>query len=70
MPNPIVNYYRTSDDRFVQLMMLQGDRFWPEVCQLIERLSPPEQRLLATVTEQDAVVALAGADGERSGGER
>ncbi len=37
MPNPIANYYRTSDDRFVQLMMLQGDRFWPEVCELIER---------------------------------
>ena len=37
MPNPIVNYYKTSDGRFVQLMMLQGDRFWPEVCDLIER---------------------------------
>jgi crotonobetainyl-CoA:carnitine CoA-transferase CaiB-like acyl-CoA transferase len=37
MPNPIVNYYKTADSRFVQLMMLQGDRFWPEVCELIER---------------------------------
>jgi crotonobetainyl-CoA:carnitine CoA-transferase CaiB-like acyl-CoA transferase len=37
MPNPIVNYYKTSDGRYVQLMMLQGDRFWPEVCELIER---------------------------------
>jgi crotonobetainyl-CoA:carnitine CoA-transferase CaiB-like acyl-CoA transferase len=37
MPNPIVNYYKTADGRFVQLMMLQGDRFWPEVCELIER---------------------------------
>jgi crotonobetainyl-CoA:carnitine CoA-transferase CaiB-like acyl-CoA transferase len=37
MPNPIVNYYKTSDGRFLQLMMLQGDRFWPEVCELIER---------------------------------
>jgi crotonobetainyl-CoA:carnitine CoA-transferase CaiB-like acyl-CoA transferase len=37
MPNPLVNYYRTADDRFVQLMMLQGDRFWPEVCELVER---------------------------------
>ena len=35
MPNPIVNYYKTSDGRFVQLMMLQADRFWPEVCELI-----------------------------------
>jgi crotonobetainyl-CoA:carnitine CoA-transferase CaiB-like acyl-CoA transferase len=37
MPNPIVNYYKTADGRFIQLMMLQGDRFWPEVCQLIGR---------------------------------
>jgi crotonobetainyl-CoA:carnitine CoA-transferase CaiB-like acyl-CoA transferase len=37
MPNPLVNYYRTSDGRFVQLMFLQADRFWPEACSLIER---------------------------------
>jgi crotonobetainyl-CoA:carnitine CoA-transferase CaiB-like acyl-CoA transferase len=37
MPNPIVNYYKTADGRFIQLMMLQGDRFWPQVCDLIER---------------------------------
>jgi crotonobetainyl-CoA:carnitine CoA-transferase CaiB-like acyl-CoA transferase len=37
MPNPIVNYYKTADGRFIQLMMLQGMRFWPEVCELIER---------------------------------
>jgi crotonobetainyl-CoA:carnitine CoA-transferase CaiB-like acyl-CoA transferase len=37
MPNPIVNYYKTSDGRFIQLMMLQADRFWPEVCKLIDR---------------------------------
>ncbi|HEY1698200.1 MAG TPA: CoA transferase [Trebonia sp.] len=37
MPNPIVNYYKTADGRFIQLMMLQGDRFWPEVCELIGR---------------------------------
>jgi crotonobetainyl-CoA:carnitine CoA-transferase CaiB-like acyl-CoA transferase len=35
--DPIVNFYKTADGRFVQLMMLQGDRFWHEVCQLIER---------------------------------
>jgi crotonobetainyl-CoA:carnitine CoA-transferase CaiB-like acyl-CoA transferase len=37
IPNPIVNYYKTSDGRFVMLMMLQSDRFWPEVCALIGR---------------------------------
>lgn len=37
MPNPLVNYYKTSDDRYVQLMYLQGDKLWPEACQLIDR---------------------------------
>jgi crotonobetainyl-CoA:carnitine CoA-transferase CaiB-like acyl-CoA transferase len=30
MPNPIMNMYRTKDGRFVTLMMLQSDRFWPD----------------------------------------
>ncbi|MCW2545720.1 MAG: CoA transferase [Mycobacterium sp.] len=37
MPNPIVNPYRTSDGRYITLVMLQSDRYWPEVCELIER---------------------------------
>ncbi|KUH70782.1 formyl-CoA transferase [Mycolicibacterium novocastrense] len=36
-PNPIVNYYRTSDDRWLNLVCLQADRFWPELCTLIGR---------------------------------
>src|SRR5437763_4031638 len=31
MPNPLVNMYRTSDGRFLTLMMLQSDRFWPDL---------------------------------------
>ena len=31
MPNPLVNYYRTKDDRYLLLNMLQYDRFWPEL---------------------------------------
>ncbi|RHW28964.1 CoA transferase [Nocardioides immobilis] len=30
-PNPLVNTYRTADDRFVTLVMLESDRFWPEL---------------------------------------
>ena len=30
--NPVVNIYRTKDDRFVQLVFLQSDRHWPELC--------------------------------------
>jgi crotonobetainyl-CoA:carnitine CoA-transferase CaiB-like acyl-CoA transferase len=35
--NPIVNYYRTKDDRWVNLVCLQADRFWGELCALIDR---------------------------------
>lgn len=35
--NPINAAYRTSDDRFVQLVMLEADRHWPELCQRIGR---------------------------------
>lgn len=34
-PNPLVGYYRTSDDRYICLMMLQSDRYWPEFAQLV-----------------------------------
>ena len=38
-PNPLVGQYRTKDGRFLSLMMLQPDRFWPEAC---ERLGRPD----------------------------
>ncbi|MBL7493559.1 CoA transferase [Frankia sp. AgB1.9] len=31
-PNPLVSYYRTGDDRQICLMMLQSDRYWPDLC--------------------------------------
>jgi crotonobetainyl-CoA:carnitine CoA-transferase CaiB-like acyl-CoA transferase len=36
-PNPLVGNYRTKDDRFITLMMLQADRFWPDFCEHIGR---------------------------------
>ncbi len=36
-PNPLVGNYRTSDGRFITLMMLQSDRFWPDFCTHIGR---------------------------------
>ncbi|WP_017934920.1 CaiB/BaiF CoA transferase family protein [Nocardioides sp. Iso805N] len=30
-PNPLVNSYPTADGRFVTLVMLESDRFWPEL---------------------------------------
>jgi crotonobetainyl-CoA:carnitine CoA-transferase CaiB-like acyl-CoA transferase len=36
-PNPLVANYRTKDNRYITLMMLQSDRFFPEVLELIGR---------------------------------
>ena len=35
--NPLVGFYRTKDDRYLTLMLLQGDRFWPELAEHIGR---------------------------------
>lgn len=36
-PNPIILNYATADDRVVWLLMLQGDRHWPDFCRAVER---------------------------------
>ncbi len=36
-PNPLTMNYRTADRRFIQLMMLQSDRYWPELCRALGR---------------------------------
>ena len=33
--NPIWNSYRTKDGRWMQLAMMQSERYWPEFCQAI-----------------------------------
>ncbi len=38
-PNPLVNNYRTSDGRFLSLIMLQPDRYWAD---LVTKLGHPE----------------------------
>jgi crotonobetainyl-CoA:carnitine CoA-transferase CaiB-like acyl-CoA transferase len=35
--NPIANQYRTKDDRWIQLMMLQADRWWPDLVRRLGR---------------------------------
>jgi crotonobetainyl-CoA:carnitine CoA-transferase CaiB-like acyl-CoA transferase len=35
--NPLVGNYKTGDGRFLSLMLLQGDRFWPELCAHVGR---------------------------------
>ncbi len=56
-PNPLVGQYRTKDGRYVTLMMLQADRFFPEVVGLLghgelatdERFVDGKQRFLHRV---------------------
>jgi crotonobetainyl-CoA:carnitine CoA-transferase CaiB-like acyl-CoA transferase len=35
--NPLVGKYRTGDDRWIQLVMLQSDLSWHDFCQALER---------------------------------
>lgn len=35
--SPLTNHYRTSDNRFVALAMLQGDRYWTTLCAVLGR---------------------------------
>jgi crotonobetainyl-CoA:carnitine CoA-transferase CaiB-like acyl-CoA transferase len=35
--NPLTGNYRTQDGRHIQLMFLQGDRYWPSFCRLVGR---------------------------------
>lgn len=35
--NPLIGPYRTADDRWIELAMLQPGRYWPEFCKLAGR---------------------------------
>ncbi|WP_135210054.1 CaiB/BaiF CoA transferase family protein [Vitreimonas flagellata] len=35
VPNPLVNTFRTSDDRWINLLMRQGDKDWPKIARAI-----------------------------------
>jgi crotonobetainyl-CoA:carnitine CoA-transferase CaiB-like acyl-CoA transferase len=35
--NPLTNWYRTADNRWIYLVLLQADRFWGELCQVMQR---------------------------------
>jgi crotonobetainyl-CoA:carnitine CoA-transferase CaiB-like acyl-CoA transferase len=52
--NPLVGNYRTADDRWLVLAMLQPGRYWPEFCRHIDRED------LITDQRFDTVEALMG----------
>ena len=37
MMNPLTNFYRTEDGRYLTLIMLEGDRYWAPVCKALGR---------------------------------
>ena len=66
--NPLTATYRTKDDRHVQLMFLQGDRYWAEFCRTVgpartrrrcrfADLAARRTNAAACVAELDAVFA-------------
>lgn len=66
--NPLTGNYRTQDGRHIQLMFLQGDRYWAEFCRLVGRadliedprfvdLAARHTNCAACVAELDAVFA-------------
>ena len=61
-PNPLVGVYRTKDNRYVSLNMMQGDRYWPGFCKAIERedlLTDPKYATFeARSEEREAVYGL------------
>jgi crotonobetainyl-CoA:carnitine CoA-transferase CaiB-like acyl-CoA transferase len=47
--NPLVGNYRTADDRWMVLAMLQPGRYWPEFCERIDREDLISDERFATV---------------------
>jgi crotonobetainyl-CoA:carnitine CoA-transferase CaiB-like acyl-CoA transferase len=69
--SPLVNYYLTSDRRWIVLVCLQADRFWAELCSVIGRpeLADDPKYVDATVrfeNREECVVELDRTFGEKS----
>jgi crotonobetainyl-CoA:carnitine CoA-transferase CaiB-like acyl-CoA transferase len=67
-PNPLTNFYRSADGHFFILGMLQGDRYWGELCEALGRadlandsrfltLASRAEHSEACVTALDAIFA-------------
>jgi crotonobetainyl-CoA:carnitine CoA-transferase CaiB-like acyl-CoA transferase len=55
--NALVNVYRTSDDRFLSLCMLQEQRYWAAFCQAAGRPELAEDPRYATAAARSANMA-------------
>ena len=56
--NPLNAAYRTKDDRFIQLVMLEADRHWPDLCQRVGRTElVTDERFATMVARRDNAAA-------------
>jgi crotonobetainyl-CoA:carnitine CoA-transferase CaiB-like acyl-CoA transferase len=60
-PNPGVNTYRTADDRFISLVLLQADKFWDDLATRLERpeLTTDERFSTSAARAQNAAACVA-----------
>lgn len=63
-PNPLVGFYKTKDDRYLTLVMLQSDRYWAELCHAIglNELVNDERFTDATARQKNAGDCVAALD--------
>jgi crotonobetainyl-CoA:carnitine CoA-transferase CaiB-like acyl-CoA transferase len=48
--NPIINCFQTKDGRWFWLLLLQGDRHWPDLCRAVEREDLRNDERFANIT--------------------
>ena len=63
-PNPLVGFYKTGDDRYLTLVMLQSDRYWEELCNAIglSALVKDERFIDASARQKNAAACVAALD--------
>ena len=69
--NPLVNSYETKDGRWLYLVLLQADRWWPDFCRHVGRPDLIENERFATASaraahRQDCVTELESIIGSRT----
>lgn len=52
IPNPLINCYQDADGRWFWLLLLQGDRHWPDLVRAIERPDLLEDERFTTIVER------------------
>lgn len=70
MPNPLTGTYRTSDNRYIALMFLQADRYWPDFCRALGREELIEDPRFADMAARRANCAACIAELDKEFGRR